>query len=86
MSSNQSKETEMYVRKEFRKSFSLGLIFLVVTLILPILNRFAGGFMLKNLFGGMSITYAYSVILVYVVAWIITIYYVIRTDKEEETH
>ncbi len=86
MSSNKSKETERYVRKEFRKSFSLGIFFLVVTLILPILNQFAGGFMFKKLFGEMSVTYAYSVLLIYIVAWIITIYYVIRTDKEEEAH
>ena len=85
MGSSKSNETEMYVRREFRKSFSLGSFFLVVTLILPILNQFAGGFMLKKLFGEMSVTYAYSVLVIYLVAWIITVYYVIRTDREEET-
>jgi len=32
------------------------------------------------------VTYAYSVLLIYIVAWIITIYYVVRTDREEEAH
>ena len=80
------KETEEYVAREFRKSFSLGIFFLVVTLILPILNQFAGGFMFRKLFGEMSVTYAYSVLFIYIVAWIITIYYVLRTDREEEEH
>ena len=86
MSSNKAKETEKYVAREFRKSFSLGIFFLLVTLILPILNQFAGGFMFRKLFGEMSVTYAYSVLLIYIVAWIITIYYVVRTDREEEAH
>ena len=86
MSSNKSKETERYVRREFRKSFSLGIFFLFVTLILPILNQFAGGFMFRKLFGEMSVTYAYSVLLIYIVAWVITFYFVIRTDREEEAH
>ena len=48
MSESREKETEKYVAREFRKSFSLGIFFLVVTLILPILNQFAGGFMFKK--------------------------------------
>ena len=83
---DKDKETERYVAREFRKSFSLGIFFLLVTLILPILNQFAGGFMLKKLIGNLSVTYLYSVLLIYVVAWVITIYYVIRTDREEEEH
>ena len=86
MSSNKAKETEKYVAREFRKSFSLGIFFLLVTLILPILNQVAGGFMLKKVFGEFSVTYLYSVLLIYIVAWIITIYYVVRTDREEEEH
>ena len=49
-------------------------------------NQFAGGFMFRKLFGEMSVTYAYSVLLIYIVAWIITVYYVLRTDREEEAH
>ena len=86
MSESREKETERYVAREFRKSFSLGIFFLVVTLILPILNQFAGGFMFKKLFGEMSVTYAYSVLLIYIVAWVITVYYVLRTDREEKEH
>ena len=86
MSSSKDKETERYVAREFRKSFSLGIFFLLVTLILPILNQFAGGFMFRKLFGEMSVTYAYSVLLIYIVAWVITVYYVLRTDREEEEH
>jgi len=86
MSSKKDKETEKYVAREFRKSFSLGLFFLVVTLILPILNQFAGGFMLRKLLGELSVTYVYSVLFIYIVAWIITVYYVVRTDREEEAH
>ena len=86
MSESREKETERYVAREFRKSFSLGIFFLVVTLILPILNQFAGGFMLRKLFGEMSVTYAYSVLLIYIVAWVITVYYVLRTDREEKEH
>ena len=86
MSSSREKETEKYVAREFRKSFSLGIFFLVLTLILPILNQVARTGMLSKLFGEMSVTYAYSVLLIYIVAWIITLYYVIRTDREEEAH
>ncbi|MFC2083015.1 DUF485 domain-containing protein [Candidatus Bipolaricaulota bacterium] len=86
MSSKKEKETEQYVAREFKKSFSLGIFFLVVTLILPILNRFAGDFMATKLFGEFSITYLYSVLLIYIVAWVITFYFVIRTDREEEAH
>ena len=86
MSSNKDKETEKYVAREFKKSFSLGIFFLFVTLILPILNRFAPNFMAKKLFGNFSITYVYSVLFIYVVAWVITFYFVIRTDREEEAH
>ena len=86
MSSNRDKETEQYVAREFKKSFSLGIFFLVVTLILPILNQFAGGFMARKVFGEFSVTYLYSVLLIYVVAWVITFYFVIRTDREEEAH
>ncbi len=85
-SKEKEKETEKYVAREFRKSFSLGLFFLVLTLLLPILNQFAGGFMLKKLIGELSVTYLYSVLLIYIVAWIITVYYVVRTDREEEEH
>ena len=86
MGSNRDKETEKYVAREFKKSFSLGIFFLVVTLILPILNQFAGGFMARKVFGEFSVTYLYSVLLIYVVAWVITFYFVIRTDREEEAH
>jgi len=86
MSSSRQKETEKYVSKEFRKSFSLGIFFLFVTLILPILNQFADGFMLRKMFGELSVTYVYSVLFIYIVAWIITVYYVVRTDREEEAH
>ena len=86
MSSNRDKETEQYVAREFKKSFSLGIFFLVVTLILPILNQFAGGFMARKVFGEFSVTYLYSILLIYVVAWVITFYFVIRTDREEEAH
>jgi len=57
-----------------------------MTLILPILNQFAGGFMARKVFGEFSVTYLYSVLLIYVVAWVITFYFVIRTDREEEAH
>ena len=86
MSSNKEKETEKYVARQFRKSFSLGIFFLLVTLILPILNQFAGDFMARKVFGEFSVTYLYSVLLIYIVAWIITFYFVIRTDREEEAH
>jgi len=86
MSSSKDKETEKYVAREFKKSFSLGLFFLVVTLILPILNQVASGFMAKKLFGELSVTYVYSVLFIYIVAWVITIYYVVQTDREEEAH
>lgn len=86
MGSNRDKETEKYVAREFKKSFSLGIFFLAITLILPILNQFAGDFMAKKMFGNFSITYLYSVLLIYIVAWIITFYFVIRTDREEEAH
>ena len=86
MSSRKDKETEMYVAREFKKSFSLGIFFLVVTLILPILNQFAGDFMAKKLFGNFSVTYLYSVLFIYIVAWVITFYFVLRTDREEEAH
>lgn len=86
MGSNKDKETEQYVAREFKKSFSLGIFFLVITLILPILNQFAPGFMAKKVFGNFSITYLYAVLLIYVVAWVITFYFVIRTDREEEAH
>lgn len=86
MSSNKDKETERYVAREFRKSFSLGIFFLVVTLILPILNQFARGFMLRKLLGELSVTYMYSVLFIYIVAWVITFYFVVRTDRDEEAH
>jgi len=86
MSSKRDKETEKYVAREFKKSFSLGIFFLVVTLILPILNQFAGGFMARKLFGELSVTYVYAVLFIYIVAWVITFYFVIRTDREEEAH
>jgi len=85
-SKDKDKETERYVAREFRKSFSLGIFFLVVTLILPILNQFAGGFMLRKLVGELSVTYMYSVLFIYIVAWVITFYFVVRTDREEEAH
>lgn len=86
MSSKRDQETEKYVAREFKKSFSLGIFFLVVTLILPILNQFAGGFMARKLFGELSVTYVYAVLLIYIVAWVITFYFVLRTDREEEAH
>ena len=86
MGSNRDKETEKYVAREFKKSFSLGIFFLAITLILPILNQFAGDFMAKKVFGNFSITYLYSVLLIYIVAWVITFYFVLRTDREEEAH
>jgi len=86
MSSKRDKETEKYVAREFKKSFSLGIFFLVVTLILPILNQLFGGFMARKLFGELSVTYVYSVLFIYIVAWVITFYFVLRTDREEEAH
>ena len=86
MSSKRDKETEQYVSREFKKSFSLGIFFLVVTLILPILNQFFPGFMTRKLLGEFSLTYIYSVLIIYIVAWVITFYFVIRTDREEEAH
>jgi uncharacterized membrane protein (DUF485 family) len=86
MSSNRDKETEQYVSREFKKSFSLGIFFLVVTLILPILNQVFPGFMNGKLLGELSVTYVYSVLFIYIVAWVITFYFVIRTDREEEAH
>ena len=86
MSSNRDKETEKYVSREFKKSFSLGAFFLVVTLILPILNQLFPDFMTGKLFGELSVTYVYSVLFIYIVAWVITFYFVIRTDREEEAH
>ena len=86
MSSSRDKETEKYVSREFRKSFSLGISFLFVMLILPVLNQFARGFMLQKLFGELSVTYVYSVLFIYIVAWVMTVYYVVKTDKEEEAH
>ena len=86
MSSKKDKETEKYVAREFKKSFSLGIFFLVITLILPILNQLFREFMTKKLFGEFSLTYVYSVLLIYIVAWVITFYFVIRTDREEEAH
>ena len=86
MNSSKDKATAEYVSKEFRKSIWLGTCFLFVTLILPVLNHFAEGFMLRSLFGNLSVTYVYSVLFIYVVAWVITVYYVLRTDKEEEAH
>ena len=86
MSSKKDKETEKYVARELKKSFSLGIVFLVVTLILRILNQLFGGFMTRKLFGELSVTYVYSVLFIYIVAWVITFYFVIRTDREEEAH
>ena len=86
MDSSKDKATAEYVSKEFRKSIWLGIVFLFVTLILPVLNHFFGGFMLRSLFGNLSVTYVYSVLFIYIVAWVITLYYVMRTDKEEEAH
>ncbi len=86
MSSRKEQETEKYVARQFKKSFLLGIFFLVVTLILPILNQFAGGFMARKLFGELSVTYVYSVLFIYIVAWVITFYFVVRTDREEEAH
>lgn len=86
MSSRKEQETEKYVARQFKKSFLLGIFFLVVTLILPILNHFAGGFMARKLFGELSVTYVYSVLFIYIVAWVITFYFVVRTDREEEAH
>ena len=86
MGNNRDKETEQYVSREFKKSFSLGIFFLIVTLILPILNQFFGEFMTKKLIGEFSFTYIYSVLIIYIVAWVITFYFVVRTDREEEAH
>ncbi|MCK5116477.1 MAG: DUF485 domain-containing protein [Candidatus Aegiribacteria sp.] len=86
MNSSKDKATEEYVSREFRKSIWLGICFLFVTLILPVLNHFTGGFMLRSMFGNLSVTYVYSVLFIYIVAWVITVYYVLRTDKEEEAH
>jgi len=83
VSNKTDQDTERYVAAQFRKSFSLGLFFLVVTLVLPVLNQFARGFMQQRLFGEFTVMYLYSVLFIYIVAWIITIYYVVRTDREE---
>ncbi len=86
MNSSKYEETEKYVSRQFRKSFSLGISFLFVMLILPVLNHYAGGFMQQKMFGELSVTYVYSVLFIYIVAWVMTVYYVVRTDKEEEAH
>lgn len=86
MNSSKHEETGKYVSKQFRKSFSLGITFLFVMLILPILNQYAGGFMQRKMLGELSVTYVYSVLFIYIVAWVMTVYYVVRTDKEEEAH
>jgi len=84
MSSRNDQETERYVAAQFKKSISLGLFFLLVTLLLPVLNQFAHSFMQLRVFGEFTVTYLYTVLLIYIVAWVITIYYVVRTDREEE--
>ena len=84
MSSKNDRETERYVAAQFKKSISLGLFFLLVTLIRPVLNQFAHSFMQLRVVGELTVTYLYAVLLIYVVAWVITVYYVVRTDREEE--
>jgi len=86
MNNRSTASTGELIANHFKLSVSLGLIFLVTTLALPVLNEYATDLMLMRVHGNFTITYIYVVLLIYLISWAITLYYTIKTDKMEEEH
>ncbi|MDP3066266.1 MAG: DUF485 domain-containing protein [Methanobacteriaceae archaeon] len=88
MTDKKNKETDTgeLIATNFKLSVSLGIIFLIILLMIPILNEFAKNFMLTDVFGNFTVTYIYTAILVFVIGWIIPLYYTLKTDKREEEY
>lgn len=77
---------EKLIAKNFKLSISLGLIFLTIILILPVLNEFASDIMLKPVFGNFTVTLIYTALFIFIMGWIIPLYYTLETDKREREY
>ncbi|MBM4240214.1 MAG: DUF485 domain-containing protein [Euryarchaeota archaeon] len=74
------------IATSFKLSVSLGIIFLAMVLILPVLNEYAKNLMLTDVYGNFTVTYLYTAIFIFIIGWIIPLYYTLRTDKREEEY
>ncbi len=79
-------DTGELIATNFKLSVSLGIIFLIMVLMIPILNEFAKNFMLTDVYGNFTVTYIYTAILIFIIGWIIPLYYTLKTDKREEEY
>lgn len=77
--------TAELIATNFRLSMLLGVIFLVIVLMLPVLNEYARSLMLTH-FHGFTVTYIYTAIFIIVSGWIITLIYILKIDKREEEY
>lgn len=74
------------ISRNFKLSISLGLIFLFIILLLPILNEFASDFMLSLVYQNFSVTLIYTALFIFIMGWIIPLYYTLETDKREREY
>lgn len=88
MTDKKNKETDTgeLIATNFKLSVSLGIVFLIIVLMIPVLNEFAKNLMLTDVYGNFTVTYIYTAILVFIIGWIIPLYYTLKTDKREEEY
>ncbi len=81
-----NERVKQLISRNFKLSISLGLIFLFIILLLPILNEFASDFMLSIVYQNFSVTLIYTALFIFIIGWIIPLYYTLETDKREREY
>ncbi len=82
-SKEKQEETSQQISRQWKLSTSLGIMFLVIFMAITVLNTFAPDFMTFKVIGNFTVTYLYSVLLLYIASWSIVLYYVIKVTTLE---
>ena len=78
-----SPAVDKLVSKQFKFSFSVSLLVLIVTFAIPVLNEFAPGFMSNRIFG-FELHYFLTAIAIYPFIWITSYLYIKKSNKMEQ--
>lgn len=73
--------TDQIMKGEFRTGFGLSLVYFAFIFSIPVLNWFASDFMLTQFWGGMTISWFMTAIVMLVIAVIIAIIHVVLYEK-----
>lgn len=75
-------KVDTLIRKQWNLSFSLSFIVLFISFMIPVLNKFAPGFMSTKILG-FNLYYFVTAFAIYPFVWAITIYYTKKSIKME---